>query len=220
MRSNYLRRLALFVLLFGGCVRLDHVEPKPRTEIAQLLTSVSLNVQCGNGEFWADNKSGSGVVISERHALTALHVVACPMIPNVHVTFVTGNGLKTLRMYVIKEDEDQDIAKLEIASAEYFHFNVPPPSLWTEADGNAEGEGACAYPDRGGLCGIVDTDNTVIKGMSAQRGDSGSAVYTQGLNYTTEQYTGKWGLMLGLIIRKGDGYTRIARVTPEWLEGT
>lgn len=221
MRNSYLRRLALFVLVMVGCVRLPHVEPAPRSEVAQYLTSVKVEVDCDGSSamFWSEGRSGTGVIISERHVLTAQHVVACPAIPNVHVTFATSDGPKRLRMYVIKEDPDTDIAKLEIGSAENFHLNVPPPALW-EGDGDLGGEGACAWPDRT-ICGIVTFENnTAIFGMNAEKGDSGAGVYLNGLNYSTGKYTTHAGLLFGLVIRKGDGYTRITRVSPVWLEGT
>jgi hypothetical protein len=211
----------LLTLLLVGCVNLPYVPPAPRPYNAALKTDVEIISYCGNKV----PRQGRGVIISERHVLTAQHLVDCAFIPKVKVNFIRGGRQETLRTYVIKEDAEADIAKLEIASAEHFGLNVPPPALITLGD-TSTGEFACNAAQE--KCGVVHRDTTVILHMPSVHGDSGSAVYAMGLNMYGElgaMNTGKEGLLLGIVSASGTvtvddaqgPYTRIAPVDASWL---
>lgn len=178
-----------FIIFFMGCVHLPHVEPRPRTIRGQELTTVELSVWCNDVQQPA--RSASGVIIDERHVLTAYHAVACAEIPMVRAVF---NG-KMRTMVVVKEDPKADLAKLELLAAENFKLNIPPPVIVPAEDGGY----ACssvAYPKAEWSCGKVTADPAApAKGdlkFEAQTvgGNSGSAVYD--LN----------GRIIGIIVEK------------------
>lgn len=183
-RSRMNRRLAMLIaigtwvimavivaLCFTGCVHLPHVDAKPRPMSTRLASVVRVDSFCNENDPFAlpnqagythDGKlnftggSGSGVVIDERHVLTAYHVIGCPVVAIVHVVLSDG---RNFRMYVDKEDPEHDMARLVIASAENFGLNIPPP---TRGPIPKYGDAICtavAYPLLGGACGTVSTVN-------------------------------------------------------------
>jgi hypothetical protein len=213
-----MKKLVWLMFVFS-CARLAHVEPQPRGFTAATLTSVEVVSHCAGKV----GRHGHGVIISERHVITAQHVVRCAELPTVRVTFATKGGLKTLRMAVTREDPDADIARLEILSAERFQLNVAPPKLWP-VDSLPTNEYACAWTPgstiKYGKCGFVGVDPTMINLMVAEYGDSGAGVYTQGLDTTRGVWTGMEGYLIGIIIRDGGDFIRIAPIDVSWLEGT
>src|SRR5690242_16096175 len=98
--KGYMRKSLLLALV--GC-SLPHVDPLPRNKYAQRSTLVELVSSCTEETPFADdniirwepdgtpvglmewmpNKRATGVIISERHVLTAAHAVMCPVIPEV-----------------------------------------------------------------------------------------------------------------------------------------
>src|ERR1700690_2905214 len=96
----------LLVLLTFSCVNLPHLEPKVRTSAGQYATVVWITSECTEEDpfntepgvmpghhgpdFDWGSRSGSGVLISDRHVLTAAHVVRCPVIPTVYIHLLDG----------------------------------------------------------------------------------------------------------------------------------
>lgn len=128
---------------------------------------------------------GSGVVIDNRHVLTAGHVIACQYLSDVHVVFENG---KRYRVVVEKEWKTHDVARLELASADSFN----PADSPQIAQIPLAGETLCSstgYPERGGNCGPVTSTgldhcgngwcyDTRFEARSAP-GNSGSPVYDE-----------------------------------------
>lgn len=221
-------RTALLLLL-TACVHLPHIDPESRTPDQEAMTVVHLEVSCTDpnpfktGEpgdphaldpdiDWG-SKSGTGVIISERHVLTAAHVVQCPTIPVVIATLPDG---RWQFMDVVRDDamfgNGDDLARLEIASADTFHIRVAPPRLvsWWNRPGPGTGMFIPLFrrePVRGlyrGYRGIVD-------GATTRHGDSGAPVYDAN------------GDLVGLVVAgPADGsYTKFFPILDDsWLAGT
>lgn len=200
------RPLAVFLLGLGACAGIPHVDPAPRDAIVQGQTVVRVESRCGDDTIWSSGHIGTGVVISERHVLTAEHVVACPMIPVVHVTLANGDRH---RMYVTREDETHDIAKLELAHAGRFGLDIPPPKLagpWVPS--KVYRDYLCAVlPDEPAQC-AARLENDLFE-ATMEHGDSGAPVYD-----------GPY--LVGLVIRdvQLQSATRMTIVDATWLEGT
>lgn len=147
----------------------------------QGLTRVELKVFCDKG--WRtdseETRWGSGVIVDERHVLTAYHVVECPDIPFVRTDF---DG-ERMMMVVVKKDIKADIALLELASANDFNLGVPPPVI----SAVAPGELVCsvrAFPKPGWSCGLVETvgdpgEGNIGFAAEVIAGNSGSALYNE-----------------------------------------
>lgn len=189
--------MRFLVLFLVACASLPHVEPQSRSHADQLATVVTVESYCGG-----IHHKGTGVVISERHVLTAYHVTKCHVIPKVNVTL---RGNVTHMMYVTKENEKQDIARLELAHAGRFRLNVAPPKL---APYYARpNDSVCAFTRRGTHCAVRLGPNTFAGQLIP--GDSGSPVYDD-------------GYLAGLVTRisKEKNMTIMTIVTSNWLEGT
>ncbi len=204
-----MRHLAL--LLLAGCVRLAHVEPAPRDSINRGWTAVRITSKCGwNGI----SHEGQGVLISERHALTAYHVVGCAEIPRVWIT--THDGYRH-RAVVTEEHPRAGIAKLELAHAGRFGFNIPPPALagpWYPSEYVTDD--LCAeIADEPPVCGRrLEQDLFEVR---LEHGDSGAGVYDDN------------GYLVGLVskdvlpdpgVRGWRRAARVAIVGVTWLNGT
>ncbi len=93
----------------------------------------------------------------------------------------------------------KDVARLVIATAEYFELHVAPPAL-----GVAHfGEVVCTPRS----CGRVGHTNNIPR-LAAIRGDSGTGVYNA------------YGYLVGLVVRGSLSNTVFEPVGPYWLEGT
>ncbi len=195
----------LLLLLFTGCVVLPHVEPAYRDANDQKRTVVKVQAFCGTN-IDDETHTGTGVVISERHILTAQHVVRCAVIPTVYVTLYNGERHKVV---VTHENTTEDIARLEIFHAGRFELNVPPPKLsyWRDIVEYVN-DWVCVWPAtrRSECYKRIDLD--LVAGRM-YHGDSGAPVYD-------------YGVLVGLVIRDVPslGATRISLVDDKWLEGT
>jgi hypothetical protein len=146
-------------------------------------------------------KAASGVIISERHVITAAHVVRCAAMPYVRVTLPDG---RWQRMVVERDDlmfgSGRDIARLEIASADLFGIGAVPPILvWP----NWNGIVYATLPSDIGATGVLNDD--IVDGMQSRYGDSGTGVYTAN------------GRLVGIVVRAGDAYTVIERLDLNWM---
>ncbi len=190
--------LKYLVILLVAC-RLPHVDPELRPGWAQRTTDVRVTSSCDE---YGNSGTSSGVIISERHVLTAAHAVGCSTIPTVRVHLSTG---RTLRVVVERDDilfgGGDDVARLEIASAERFGLtHIPPPVL----DTLHGGETVC-LPNG---CGRLWPYDPEMIQVGSFPGDSGTAVYNVE------------GALIGLVVRSDGVWTRIQPLTPYWLEGT
>lgn len=193
-------KLISLLLVLVGCVRLAHVEPQPRYYYDALETVVKVDSYCA-GKY----HGGTGVVISERHVLTAAHITECHDIPNVHVTLHNGDRH---RVYVTREDERKDIARLELAHAGSFGLNIAPPLLAPPVyDPNVRPDFVQLYRYNV-LPETVERISPTLLVFRVRQGDSGSPIYDN-------------GLLVGLVVSDLDGVaTRITLVTETWLQGT
>lgn len=203
---------ALMVIALVACAALPHVEPAPRSEPQAWLTTVRVDSTCS--AVWGYSRpsehyyeppeefrppiTGTGVIISEQHVITAAHVVGCPNTPDVRVTL--GDG-RSFRMWVDRDDaifgDGTDLARLVMTSGSKFELGIAPPQL-----GNSDGS---HY--------MVATRHGVITGerneIRTRPGDSGSGVYAPD------------GALVGLLLGTDEtGGLRIARVDETWLKGT
>lgn len=191
------------IVLVGivGCVSLPHVDPQKRDISDQVKATVRIESRCG--DYW--DAVGTGVIISDRHVLTAAHVTNCPEIPDVHVMFYNGD---TLRFVVTKEDVTRDISKLEIMSAVNIGLHVAPPLLeptpWLPSDRD---DWVCASLQRGFDCGVRQSPNKYASRLHP--GDSGAGIY---------DYEHLIGLVTNDLPELNE--TEFTLVTSEWLEGT
>jgi hypothetical protein len=165
------------VLIAVSCVQLPHVDRAPRTPGQQVRAAVLVESDCGstditNPDAWSRSAAESGVAVSERHVLTALHGVACAVLPSVHVT--TYDGVRR-RAVVVKEDATSDLALLELAAADNFNLNIAPPVV-------AHVEiGSIVCTPHPGRCGqILSNRASVFFAMLPRHGESGSGIYSQG----------------------------------------
>ena len=189
----------------SACIRLPHVPPEPRAPQVQRLTDVRVTSSCSGDtdDPWSSDGSAAGVIVSERHVLTAAHVVRCPALPTVRVYLRDGT---MFRMVVERDDAmfprgaGSDIARLEIASAERFGLNVPPPEL-----GLTDGGMTVCLPQGCARTSFYETNFVEIE---SKPGDSGTGVYDPD------------GRLLGLVVSTRGGWTRIEPVGAYWLEGT
>lgn len=206
------RKLLPVAMLCIGCMHLPHVDPQPRLPAQANRATVAVEVQCGEGwgvdrierVDWTADKFGTGVAISERHILTAAHVVSCPVIPNVHV--ITADG-RRLMARVERDDATfgagRDLAR--IYTLEDMGLGIAPPQLSDEF-------GMVTAYMRGGrqatgeYSPFVPTD--VALGMHTRAGDSGAAVYDER------------GALIGIVTRSGEDHTVFEPVDSTWLEGT
>ena len=183
----------LMVLLFAavaigcgnGCVPYSRLPGTVRTHLQQLDTVVKVESLCitddpftNGGVFKASGGTGSGVILDARHVLTAAHVVDCSYLPDVHV--ITASG-KRMRAVVTRENDQTDLALLELASADTFG-DIAPPVIGPRP---IVGDSICklqAVPTRGGDCGPVtdltaEPGNDVQHGARVEHGNSGGPVY-------------------------------------------
>jgi len=192
----YAALIAILIILGSGCAHYPRVPAEDRPLDRQQASAVMIEMFCvaddpfGSGEvIHMRSGHGSAVLLDARHMLTALHVVACPYLPDVHATLASG---KRLRVVVSREWRDRDLALLEIASAEAL-AGIKPPRLALAV----EGATACtsvAWPERGGNCGAIEavypvTCQTAGGGtwchsmrapLRVTPGNSGGGVYVDG----------------------------------------
>lgn len=196
--------LIIFVAL-GACSSQTHVEPKPRTTTDAARAAVDVHVTCGLSAFGRytqlrDPSRGRGVMISERHVLTAAHVVRCPDIPSVVITLYDGRRFTMIveRDELTFGDGVTDIARLVIPSGSTFQRHIPPPTL-------GDGDGLHYMIAR--RSGTVSGTRHDIAARFGP-GDSGAGVYSPA------------GALVGLLIAGDERDIAIARVDSTWLAGT
>lgn len=155
----------LLICFVVACVSLPHVAPALRSPAQQQVATVRITTSCGD---WGGGYA-SGVVLTERHILTAAHVVRCPYVPNVRAHFSDG---RVFSVSVIRDDAmfggGTDLAILESSSAENFSLGVAPPTIGhfptdrldTRAVPGQSGSGV--YSD-GFLVGIVITEWRMLR---------------------------------------------------------
>lgn len=223
MAINTMKTLLLIALV--AC-RLPHVEPARRDDSSQRATIVAIHTSCSEQDplattdpttgqplasltEWRPATDATGVIISERHVLTAAHAVMCPVIPSVVVQFASG-----ARQASVERDDDMfprgtptDIARLELSAANGFGLHVAPPII-RDARG---GETCCAETLHGSLCGRIDPyDTTRLNAAGARDLDSGAPVYCS-------------GVLVGLEVRSPDenpDHMHFVPLTSYWMEGT
>lgn len=155
----------------------------PRSSTAQAAAAVAVQSECrspfgSDGGVLSETLWGSGVVIDERHVLTALHVVWCPAVPRIRVYFADG---RSRAMVPLREDRVADLAMLDAASLEPLPGG-PPPTFGARPDVGATVCAATAIPARAWSCGSVvsherPADSDVRHTAPTLPGNSGSGVY-------------------------------------------
>jgi hypothetical protein len=191
-----IRRAAAYVIagialawILAACASIPVVPAQPRGYAERERAAVRVDVACNvyglpgfDDQPHFDDGTllhvASGVVIDERHALTAAHVVACPTLPGVVLTTYDGRHLIAV---VTHEDTKADVAVLELATADRMHLDVAPPELGVAV----VGEPVCAepsYPARITTCGpVLATDarspGRIHVAMDGGAGNSGAGVY-------------------------------------------
>jgi S1-C subfamily serine protease len=174
------------LVLLVGCVSLPHIPAEPRGYAERERAAVRVDMACSvagipgwedepHYDDWTIGHIGSGVVLDERHVLTAAHVVRCPTIPGVMLTTFDGRHIQAV---VTHEDQAADVAVLELATADRLHLDVAPPARARVAIGDA----VCAEtsdPARQTYCGVVEYvgDDVARAAFTAIRGNSGAPVY-------------------------------------------
>ncbi len=177
---------SILVWVMVGCVRLPHVAPQLRSVADQNRTLVTVLASCMQQDPFPQPSDeahrtppaitewlahlGRGVVVDERHVLTAWHVVgACPFDRQVVVTLHDG---REFRMVVTDEwrDHGVDLARLEIASGSRFKLHVAPPIIgrlanhYVDQPARPGDSGSPVYDASGALLGLITS--SVIGGGS------------------------------------------------------
>ncbi len=218
-------KLSLILLVLTSCVSLPHVNSATRSPSAARRATVAIQTGCAEShpldpgmtpglpnphQEWPTidygGHTGTGVVISERHILTAYHVISCPIIPTIHLALPNG---KIMRAAVLREDADNDLALLEVISADNLELGVPPPILGhvnTQEIGAAQwcAQGLMAEEHCGTLLSLGM--QTATYAGRTRPGDSGSGVYDEE------------GALVGVVTAGTRTATKVARVDPTWLE--
>lgn len=216
----------ILLIFLTSCLVVPHWPATPRTPDTATKATVIVESICADGvdpfhpTAWNRKiRRGTGVIISERYVLTVAHNVKCAVIPTVRV-YITGTD-NVFLMEVVRdgsfEKRGQDLAKLEIATLERFHVDVPPPYLAPDSKDEYDDENFCISSLRQISCGTANnmfaknyTDVPVDFNIMSLPGDSGSATYDN------------IGRLIGLVQKggkqdNGAGFTHIERVTPDWL---
>lgn len=183
------------LVLFAACAHVPRVPAIARSSQQIEAAVLSVESMCTNRDPFAGQMpdgigyiAGSGVIVDDRHALTALHVVDCFAMHAVRVQMANG---RRLRMVVDKIDRPHDLARMVIMSDETFGLGAG-----VAIGGPIIGEPACtavAHPRRQVNCGEVDVIWPVTRNGPAtypvvsfgvtqltQRGNSGSGTYQNG----------------------------------------
>ncbi len=212
--------LAACIPFWGSCARLQHVDPRPRPSEVAARSTVKLEISCADEDTtWIPTRTATGVVVSERDVLTAAHAVRCPVLPRIRATFRDG---RWFRLLVVRDEgmfgDGRDIARLTLATDEFFDLGVAPPRLGRGVPGSM----ATVWTWRGPVVGeFLLLKNTIRHDVpGTESGDSGSGIYNE------------HGELTGIVITNGTGtvsapggntehdITGLAPVDASWLEGT
>ncbi len=135
------RVIALSLVLAGcdACGAVPNVDPAPGLTLAE-QESLTVHID-------ACDYTGSGVIVSRRHVVTAFHVAsACPV-------FVIEAADKSLHVATLELAHRTDLARLVVEDGEGFDNAIP-----VEVGEVHQGDGVChthASPTRGLECGEV-----------------------------------------------------------------
>ncbi len=178
----------LVVVVCVACVRLPYVAPQLRTVADQTRTLATVAASCTSPdpmttpgllaprhgpriEWWTH--LGHGVVVDERHVLTAWHVIGpCPFDREIIVTLYDGREF-TMELTDEWRDHDVDLARLEIASGSRFKLHVAPPIIgrlanhYVDRPSHPGDSGSPVYDAGGALLGLITS--SVIGGGSFAR---------------------------------------------------
>lgn len=157
--------------------------PRLRDAAARSAATIQLQRECTSGDLFlntldVDGAYGSGVMISERDAITAAHVVRCEGRLRLHTITVDG---RRIAAEVVSTDVDHDLATIRLLSPA--HLGISPPVL-------AHPSGVLcvspAYPARTPACGAATAnyyDGTsageIHFGAVVRPGNSGGGVYDE-----------------------------------------
>lgn len=177
-----------FLTMMCGCVHLPHVDGLARALPDQQRATVKVQTLCIAGDPWTPESrftimamSGSGVVIDDRHVLTAAHVVDCGGFDSsIYVTFSNG---KRWRVENDRLDRGNDMARLEDPTAGNFNLGIAPPVLGTDPQFGDDMCSAFAVPKLGGSCGHLiapDMPGRYTFDAPTHHGNSGGGVYSGG----------------------------------------
>ena len=192
--------VCLGVWIVTGCARLPNIPATERADIS--AAPLSVDSLCSNKDPFTtgfpdgiESVQGSAVIVDDRHALTALHVVDCFALHAVRVTMANG---RFLRMVVDKVDRERDLARMVIMSDELFGLGAAVVRAMPAVD--APSCTASAQPEREINCGRVERVNHTFFEVSqrTRSGNSGSGVYQNGrlvgvlfAKHPTKDKTGK-----------------------------
>lgn len=222
-----MKHLALWITTAGfilaTCASCAHLAPTPATlryHDEQERTTVKVETMCLDGDIFSGDPMGihggrgSGVIVTERHVLTARHVVDCGAgIATVYVTTFEG---KRYRAVVEREDADQDVARLVLMQAGNFNLGVKQPVVGTVLGGEAVCLSA-AVPQREWSCGSVTAVGSNVRHTAlTHAGNSGAGMYADGRLVgivITRQFCGPEDLAGGEAHCGGEA----ARITPDWI---
>lgn len=166
------KSLALLVLLLGSCACFQRAGAPVAPQYA---ATVSIAVHCGDG-----TAMGSGVVVSERQVLTALHVVSgkgCDPFASVALP-----GGEPVLMIAEVGSPTADVVRLVALTGAPF-ADVRPPTLGAAPRVGDEVCLSVAIPRRGRKCGEVQPIDGVgppgnmVHNAITEPGNSGGPVY-------------------------------------------
>jgi hypothetical protein len=196
--------MRFLILLMTACVNLPYRAPQPRTGLDRSALVVRVQSSCGESDpfpppgvlgdipsaprdwiQWAPDRGATGVIIDDRHVLTAAHAVECAVIPSTEIWLPNKRGWghrdgEWFHTWVERDfgmfpgrGAESDLALLVSASAENFDTSAAPPVLGAPRIGDP----ICVETLHDEECGYWSSGGWID--VPSRPGDSGAPAFDE-----------------------------------------